>query len=166
MGSTVHLCVKWRRQDKGVGGDFPTWPYVEKNDFPYSEWLWWALNLMKQLSVGIVLVIWMLSTVSLVPKSHPQGGKRIWWTWAESLGMQWGISTHQSDLSSGTVTWLAHRRNATSLQLCSCADQSYPSFAWLVGTHHSAWTAWGFSPSSPDPSPFSRVESGDRTIVP
>ena len=80
----------------------------------------------------------MLTSTSLVPRPHLQGGnsERVWWTWAKSLGLRWGISTHQSDHSSGTVIWLAYRRNVTSLYLLykpnrtrNSGDQSDPSFA-------------------------------------
>ena len=36
-------------------------------------------------------------------------------TWVECLGLRWGISTHQGDGSTGTVTWQTYRRNARSL---------------------------------------------------
>ena len=107
---------------------------------------------------------------SLVSRPHPWGGKRVWWTWAESLVLCRGISTHQSDQSSGTFTWLAHRRNATwldihkgisqsqsdhssgtvtwlayrrnvtALLLAIRADQSDLNFSWPVGARHSTRT--------------------------
>ena len=37
-----------------------------------------------------------------------------------NLGLRWGISTRQSDRSSGTVIWLAYHRNVTRLYICTC----------------------------------------------
>ena len=87
----------------------------------------------------------------------PPRRKRVGWTWADSLGLRWGISTCQRDRSSGSVTWQAYRRNATSLyllyKLFNFADQSdsrvaLPPVAIIykrsltAGTTHYLQTDW------------------------
>ena len=123
---------------------------------------------------------------SLVSKPHPQGGKRVWWLWTESLVLRGGISTRQSNLSSAIVTWLtchrnatlctkefpsanqiialaqsydlvAYRRNVTALQLHISVHQLDLSVAWLVGACDSART----EDSRPKVTrPFSLLEEG------
>ena len=45
---------------------------------------------------------------SLVPRCHPLARKRVWWIWAESLGLCWGISMHQSDCRIAYIPFNLH----------------------------------------------------------
>ena len=54
---------------------------------------------------------------SLVPRTHPRGGKRVWWLWAKSLVQlmtRGGTCVSQSDCSFSPVIWLTYScRNVT-----------------------------------------------------
>jgi hypothetical protein len=53
---------------------------------------------------------------SLIPRPHlPPRRKRVWWTWAESLGLHWGVSMHVPMRSQ-----LCHSHMTSLPQECNC----------------------------------------------
>ena len=65
------------------------------------------------------------------PQTPPLMRKRVWWTWAESLGLYWGISMCQPGRSSGTALWLAYCKNVASPYLLCKMNHPHQS-CWPV----------------------------------
>ena len=115
-------------------------------------------------------------SISLIPRPHPQGGKRVWWLWAKSL--VWltthrGICVSQSVRSFSPVIWLTNCKNvkvpltAIQIWIANAALLTNHILALFNCNRVRASQTKQMGPKSPDPFPsLQGWGSGDETTCP